>query len=512
MQETQTAANPARLPVGTVVDGRYEILAFMGQGGFARVYKARHVHMDDVVALKVLNSPPEDSPEAFEERFLLEAQIAASLKHPNIVAIRDFGFTDVGRRPYIAMELLTGHDLEEEISERGPMEVQRVQRLMVPCLEAIGQGHAKGIIHKDLKPANLFICDPDTDAERLVVLDFGVARLDSDEGKKMTKTGTFTGTPQYLSPEYIIDQTVTPALDVYQLGLILAEMLSGKAAVPHTSPYTCLMAHCSGDLDIPVFIRRGPLGQVLDGALVLDHGDRFNTATAFRDALAAVDLEAPSATATAADQRPPASSVRLPRTLSTSQKAQVARAAGYIRGHRGVVAGIGAGLLGLVLVLMVVTTLVVAFSKNDESDPEADQERTDALAEALRREPDNAELQDQLAEAKRHAADQRIFDEAVAALEDGLNDEALDAFEQLSDPSPQRERARDEGLLDRAQDGAIRNHLRQARNLIVLKEWGPAKRHIERVLELDPNNRDAKQYLKEIKAHRPATSRRFGPR
>ena len=279
---------PSRsLPIGTVVDGRYEITGLLGQGGFATVFRARHVHIGSEVALKILDLKLGKTEKEFVERFIREAQIASRIKHPNVVNIYDFGFAGSQDRPYIAMELLVGHELSDEIQERGPLTPKRALKLFLPALEALQQGHELGIVHKDLKPANLYITNPESPQEILKILDFGVARIDAADMAKLTGTGEILGTPNYLAPEYIQQQIVTPALDVYQMALILAEAISGERAVSG-NPYTAVMLHCSGQLQIPEVLKRGAIGDIFNRALSINHLQRYPNAGAFAAGLKSV--------------------------------------------------------------------------------------------------------------------------------------------------------------------------------------------------------------------------------
>ncbi len=275
-----------RLLPGAIIDERYLIEGYIGEGGFAAVFKARHIHIGRAAALKILQ--PQHNTELkreFERRFLQEAQAMASLNHAHIVSIHDFGFHGVERVPYLAMELLQGHDLETELL-RGPLSFVRAQRLILPVMEALQEAHRLKIVHKDLKPANLFLAQPNTEHEKLKVLDFGVARIENKD--KNTKTGLILGTPQYLSPEYIEQQSATPAMDVYQLGLILVEMLTGSPVIAELNPLQCVALHIKGGLEIPEPLLLSPLGPILELALALEPEQRFHDAGAFGAALAQV--------------------------------------------------------------------------------------------------------------------------------------------------------------------------------------------------------------------------------
>lgn len=280
------------LDVGAVIEGRFELVQELGQGGFARVFAARQVHLDRLVAIKVLNvSLDAQNDDSFEKRFLHEAKMAAQISHPNAVTIHEFGFAGELRQPYIAMEMLQGHDLDHELYD-GPMLPSRVLRLLLPVLDALAAGHALQIVHKDLKPANLFICNPSLSSELMVVLDYGVARWNLDSSPKFTATGAFTGTPAYMAPEYAREQVVTPAVDVYQMGLIIPEMLTGLPLVMEETPWDCLMVHAEGKVEIPLEVRTSPIGPIIEQALQYDYRERLPDAAALRSALEQVDPDA----------------------------------------------------------------------------------------------------------------------------------------------------------------------------------------------------------------------------
>lgn len=273
------------LPAGTVVGGSYRIVERVAEGGFAVVYRAQVA--EEVVALKVLDPPRHtDAADAFLRRFQREAEVASKVRHGNVVEIRAYAADDEG--PWIAMDLLTGHDLKRELARYGPMKPARVLPLFIGALEGLQVGHAQGIVHRDLKPGNLFLHTDDA-GEKLVLLDFGIARPTGDADENLTATGHLLGTPRYYAPEYATRQLVTPALDVYQMGLILLEVLTGAPAVPHSDPYTCLLAHCQGRLEFPETLQRSPLGEVLMRALNVDHRRRFADAGTFAAALRSVD-------------------------------------------------------------------------------------------------------------------------------------------------------------------------------------------------------------------------------
>ncbi len=272
-----------RLQPGTIIEARYEVTGYLGSGGFAQVYSGHMLSNGAPVAIKLMH-PREGAPTdpTFTERFIQEAQLAAQIQHPCVVAVYEYGFS--GERPYIIMEHLRGHDLGKEFKKEQPMGPARIIKLVSGVLEALGEGHRKGIVHKDLKPANLYLHMPGTHEERLTVLDFGIARMDQGESH-LTTTGQLMGTPKYYAPEYIKTQTVTPSLDVYQMGLIIVEMFTRKPVVDMDDPYLCLMKHSMGQLDLPQSLISSPLGPVLRKALALEHTDRYSDANEFLHAL-----------------------------------------------------------------------------------------------------------------------------------------------------------------------------------------------------------------------------------
>jgi serine/threonine-protein kinase len=207
--------------VGTVVAGRFEIIAKLGQGGMGTVYRARQRSMSREIALKVIDRRFQDNVVAVK-RFFREVQLAAQLTHPNIVAALDFGTFDDGRL-YFAMELVPGTTLHAAL-QAGPMPPERVARIGIQLCDAIEAAHALGIVHRDLKLENVMLLERDL----VKVLDFGLARsLDGNE--RATATGMITGTPRYMAPEAVTGAPPSPAQDLYALGVMLGELVTGRA-------------------------------------------------------------------------------------------------------------------------------------------------------------------------------------------------------------------------------------------------------------------------------------------
>ena len=274
-------------PEGTIIDGRYRIERRLGRGGFATVYQAEHLQLGRRAALKVLEPVAPHITERFQARFNTEARIAANLDHPNVVRIFDFGFIEGDDRPYIAMEMLEGRDLEAFLEDEGAMDPVRARRLFLPVLDALRLGHERGIVHKDLKPSNLYLVKEGTDEERVVVLDYGIARIEGDANPRYTEEGTYTGTPAYRPPEYIHRREVTPAYDVYQVGLIFIELMTGQPVVVAGSQIAYMVAHVEGQHRIPDGFTDTPLGAALVKAIAVEPSQRYGDAG---EMLAAIEI------------------------------------------------------------------------------------------------------------------------------------------------------------------------------------------------------------------------------
>lgn len=234
--------------IGYTLDDKYRIEALLGIGGMGTVYRARHLLIDRPVAVKVLNSRFVED-EAAQVRFRREAKAAGRLQHANAVVVTDFGQTTDGY-VYIVMELLEGRTLREVLAKEAPIEIARAVALMLQTAAAVAAAHEAGIIHRDLKPANIFIVQSPAAPAVVKVLDFGIAKLaaetlDDDEPQTLTVVGAMIGTPRYMSPEQCHGEDLTPAADVYSLGVILYEMLTGVVPFSGSSPLAIAMKHSS---------------------------------------------------------------------------------------------------------------------------------------------------------------------------------------------------------------------------------------------------------------------------
>lgn len=230
--------------VGRVLDDKYCVEERLGAGGMGAVYRGRHVEMDRPVAIKVLQQRFVES-EAARTRFLLEARAAVLLRHLNAVSVTDFGQTSEGC-VYIVMELLEGRTLREILSREGPIETARAISLMLQASAAVAAAHAAGIIHRDLKPSNILVTQSAEQPMIVKVLDFGIAKLTIDEeGVNGDHADSVIGTPRYMSPEQNNGHELTPATDVYSLGVILYEILTGMAPFTGSTPAEIAEKHAT---------------------------------------------------------------------------------------------------------------------------------------------------------------------------------------------------------------------------------------------------------------------------
>ena len=243
--------------VGQVLAGRYRLVELLGQGGMATIFRAHDAQLGRDVAVKVLRSEYGRDP-AFVARFRQEAQSAAALNHPNVVNVFDYGMESGD--PYIVMELVDGGDLASIIRERGPLEPVAAARIAQQIFEALDAAHARGIIHRDIKPTNVLL----TRGGRVKVADFGIARAFSEA--QLTMPGTTLGSVHYFSPEQARGEMVTSASDVYSAGLVLFEMLTGRRAWTGDSAGAVAVARLAGDPPAPSSMRSG-IPQILDIAV-----------------------------------------------------------------------------------------------------------------------------------------------------------------------------------------------------------------------------------------------------
>jgi serine/threonine-protein kinase len=228
--------------LGQVLDERYRIERPLGEGGIGRVYEARHLTLGRMVALKVLLTQYESIP-VLKQRFEREARALAALSHPNIVTVTDFGVAD--GNPYIVMELLEGRDLSQVLAGE-PLAPERALDIVRQTLRALAYAHEQGLVHRDLKPHNVFVRALGDGTDHVEVLDFGLARFLGDAAKsspKLTKAGALIGTPAYMAPEQASGEEVDARADIYAVGCVLFEALTGRRVFESKDPGEMLRAH-----------------------------------------------------------------------------------------------------------------------------------------------------------------------------------------------------------------------------------------------------------------------------
>jgi eukaryotic-like serine/threonine-protein kinase len=269
-----------RLEAETVVDGRYRVLHRLGSGGMAEVYCAQDLQLGRKVALKILYRRFAEDGE-FVERFRREASSAAGLQHQHVVAVYDRGEYD--GTYYIAMEYLEGRSLKTIVQQEAPLELDRAIDLIIQVLRAARFAHRRGIIHRDLKPHNVIV----DDNGRAKVTDFGIARAGASD---MTQTGSIMGTAQYLSPEQAQGHAVSAASDIYSIGIMLYELLTGRVPFDGESAVTVALKQVNERPVPPSALNPAvtpELEEVVMRALEKDPARRFPDADAFISALQA---------------------------------------------------------------------------------------------------------------------------------------------------------------------------------------------------------------------------------
>lgn len=302
---------PAEELVGRTIAGKFVIEAFVGGGGMGAVYRAKQIGLDKIVAIKVLH--PELSAEsAFTARFKREARAASRINHPNSMRVVDFGEEPDGLL-YIAMEYLEGKVLRRIIDEEAPLAPARIVNLLRQALAALAAAHDLHIIHRDLKPENIIVLQKTDDeghvTELVKVCDFGIAKFATPSvttGEKLTAQGTIIGTPYYLSPEQARSDAIDTRSDLYSMGVILYEALTGRLPFTAETPLAIVLKHLNDNPPPPSTLHPNVdrwLEAVCLKAMAKKPDDRYATAREMRVGLA-VDASAKRAEPEASPVRP----------------------------------------------------------------------------------------------------------------------------------------------------------------------------------------------------------------
>jgi serine/threonine-protein kinase len=270
------------LPIGSLVGLRYRVTGVLGRGGMGVVYRAHHLGLDREVALKVV--PPGVGDRAATVRFEREARNVARLDHAGCVRVFDVGVTPDGHR-FLAMELLEGVTLRQHLDAHGPLAPDAAARIAWTLLDALDHAHARGVIHRDVKPENVLILD-EAGGPRPVLIDFGLSWALGDA--HVTKRGTTVGSPSYLAPERALGEDGDARVDVYAIGVILYELLSGRRPFAAATAVQLAWMHAHRAAPPLIGVAPGvplPLATLVHRALAKAPDDRWPSAAEMRDAL-----------------------------------------------------------------------------------------------------------------------------------------------------------------------------------------------------------------------------------
>ncbi|CAN5464050.1 Stk1 family PASTA domain-containing Ser/Thr kinase [soil metagenome] len=305
---------------------RYHIEEILGVGGMSEVHLARDVRLHRDVAVKLLRADLARDPDCYL-RFRREAQHAAALNHPAIVAVYDTGTTETGTGPlpYIVMEYVDGTTLRDILHNEGPIDPRRSIEIIADACQALNFSHRHGIIHRDVKPANIMI----SKTGAVKVMDFGIARTLTESGKRLTQTAAILGTAHYLSPEQARGETVDARSDVYSLACVLYEMLTGEAPFVGDSPVSVAFQHVRAD-PVPPSQRHGGIPPDLDAVilkgLAKNPDNRYQSADEMRaDLIHVHNGETPTAPKVLTDTEPTDLTPLPPRRSSGSARGRPMR-------------------------------------------------------------------------------------------------------------------------------------------------------------------------------------------
>jgi eukaryotic-like serine/threonine-protein kinase len=275
--------------IGETLGGKYTVERLLGEGGMGAVFEARHASTGRRVAVKVITGDIARNPKLVQ-RFEVEVKAAGRIESEHVVAVIDVGH-DARGAPFLVMEHLAGGDLDELLARTGPLSPEAAVKIAMQACFGLAEAHRRGIVHRDVKPGNIFLCARDGGKTQVKLVDFGVAKLaeEAGGGAKLTRTGAILGSPLYMSPEQARTTGLDHRTDLWSLGVVLYEMLAGRP------PYGDIEG--LGELILLICTRPGPplrsfapwvdpaLAQVVERALAIDAGQRFQTALEMAEAL-----------------------------------------------------------------------------------------------------------------------------------------------------------------------------------------------------------------------------------
>jgi eukaryotic-like serine/threonine-protein kinase len=286
--DSDRAPAPPDPLIGSLIAEKFEVIALLGEGAMGRIYRARHVALDRMVAIKVLHKHL-GGEDRVAKRFHREAKAASRLSHPNSVQIIDFGRSGDGLL-YIAMELLEGEDLQTILDHDYPLAPKRIASLLVPSLRAVEEAHRAGIVHRDFKPDNIIVFSDRGGREHVKVCDFGIAKILDGEGNSITVDGFVCGTPQYMAPEQARGDDIDHRVDVYAAGVVLYQMLVGAVPFGGDTALGIITRHLT-DMPVPPHERVPDMGVPLSLELIVmkamskDPAARYQSAGEMADAI-----------------------------------------------------------------------------------------------------------------------------------------------------------------------------------------------------------------------------------
>lgn len=266
------------------VSDKYEVYSILGKGGMGSVFRGRHLQLRKDVAIKFLDG---NYDLAQVKRFDLEARAAAQLRHPNLVSVTDFGTTPSGT-PYIVMDLVDGVTLADLLKYSGRLSWRRAVKFFIQMCNAIEHAHERNIVHRDLKPGNIVVTNCGEENESIKIVDFGLAKIITDDQNRITQTGEVFGTPDYMSPEQCNGGTIDFRSDIYSLGCVMFECLSGATPYGADSAFSIIYKHINANVE-DLHVEHPDVPKELE-AIVLrclqkDPDGRFHSASELRNAL-----------------------------------------------------------------------------------------------------------------------------------------------------------------------------------------------------------------------------------
>ncbi|MBS1953171.1 MAG: tetratricopeptide repeat protein [Cyanobacteria bacterium SZAS-4] len=326
--------------VGKIIGDKYEVLETIGGGGMGMIYKAKHILMKRIVAIKMMH-PQYVSSASNLKRFQQEAQAASALSHPNILAVFDFGLTPAGA-PFLVMDFLEGTNLAEVLDEVGLLPASRATNIFAQACAGLAHAHSKGVIHRDLKPGNIMLVEFDQRKDFVKIVDFGIAKVlpsgDESEAAHLTQTGEVFGSPLYMSPEQCRGRNLDIRSDIYSLGCVMYRTLTGSSPFFGQDPMECMYKQVN---EAPnKFFETNPdtkapeaLEAIVFKCLAKEPADRYQTMSELKEALLEFAINTPgvvldpevmgslqSSTALTPLVKPPPASIENTREITKPQK------------------------------------------------------------------------------------------------------------------------------------------------------------------------------------------------